>query len=149
MKFPRFGKNAIKECRCYCCDSDPLSITHLESPEGEEVERCLFLLSSSDPLISTHTHAYRHTHTSTHLCVSFLIVPSMRSKRPFMLCWQCRWRRCECLFFFLFYILYKSWCLFVYLFLLLSLFLSVSERSINWAINICYSRRPTFPSALQ
>lgn len=28
MMFPWFDKNAIKECRCSCCNSGPLDITH-------------------------------------------------------------------------------------------------------------------------
>lgn len=145
--FPDFGKNAIKECRCYCCDSDPLNITHLESPEGEEVEGSL--LSSSVPLTSTHTHT--HAHTSTRIFVFFWLCHQCAQSDPLCCAGSVDADVVSVSFFFvfLFYILYKSWCLFVCLFLLLSPFLSVSERSTNWAINIRYSRRPTFPGALQ
>lgn len=70
--FPWFDKNAIKECRCSCCNSGPLDITHI------------------------------HTSTLTRLCGFFLIVPLLRLKRPFMLCWQCLRRR-ECFAFSLLY----------------------------------------------
>lgn len=53
-----------------------------------------FTHSRSLSLSLAHTHKHMHTntctHTHTHLCDSFLIVPLMRLKRPFMLCWQCR-----------------------------------------------------------
>lgn len=54
---------------------------------GESKEDSL----SSFTLYLSHMHTYTRTHTKhTHLCGSFQIVPLMRLKQPFMLCWQCR-----------------------------------------------------------
>lgn len=56
----------------------------------EEGLSFFFLFSLSHTHTHTHMHTDTHAHTHTHVCGSFLIVPLMRLKQPFMLCWQCR-----------------------------------------------------------
>lgn len=93
----------------------PLDITHLQS-EGRKKEH---LSSFLPPLLNEHMHVHTHTctHPNTHLCGSFLLVPSTRLTQPFISCCQCRWRRCWVFFSFYFIPFWKSWYLFFFFFL--------------------------------
>lgn len=51
MIFPLFDKNAVKECRCNCCNSGPLDINTVNRSDGGEEGAITFFFFT----LSAHT----------------------------------------------------------------------------------------------